>query len=62
MTKTKPTLHFAHANSYPAGTYRLFFEHLSEHYDIQALPMHAHNPAYPVDDGWKSLTRRVSRA
>jgi pimeloyl-ACP methyl ester carboxylesterase len=57
---TKPILHFAHANSFPAGTYRLFFEHLSEHYDIQALPMHAHNPAYPVDDGWKSLARELS--
>ncbi|HEY4073511.1 MAG TPA: alpha/beta hydrolase [Herbaspirillum sp.] len=57
---TKPILHFAHANSYPAGTYRLFFEQLREHYDIRALPMHAHNPAYPVDDGWKSLARELS--
>jgi pimeloyl-ACP methyl ester carboxylesterase len=55
-----PTLHFAHANSYPAGTYRLFFESLREHYDIQALPLHAHNPAYPVDDGWKSMGRELS--
>jgi pimeloyl-ACP methyl ester carboxylesterase len=59
---TKPILHFAHANSYPAGTYRLFFERLREHYDVRALPMHAHNPAYPVDDGWKSLARELSDA
>jgi pimeloyl-ACP methyl ester carboxylesterase len=57
---TKPILHFAHANSYPAGTYRLFFESLREHYDVRALPMHAHNPSYPVDDGWKSLARELS--
>jgi pimeloyl-ACP methyl ester carboxylesterase len=54
------TLHFAHANSYPAGTYRLFFEQLKKHYDVQALPLHAHDPAYPVDDGWKSLGRELT--
>src|SRR5471032_623930 len=51
----KPQLHFAHANSYPAGVYRQFFARLSEHYDIQTLPMHAHNPAYPVSDCWPHL-------
>ena len=56
----RPILHFAHANSFPAGTYRLFFEHLSAHYDVRALPLHAHNPAYPVDDGWKALSRELS--
>ncbi|MDB5775878.1 MAG: alpha/beta hydrolase [Herbaspirillum sp.] len=57
---TKPILHFAHANSYPAGTYRLFFERLRQHYDIHAMAMHAHNPDYPVDDGWTSLGRELS--
>jgi pimeloyl-ACP methyl ester carboxylesterase len=58
----KPILHFAHANSYPAGTYRLFFEQLGQHYDVRALPLHGHNPTYPVDDGWKSLARELSDA
>jgi pimeloyl-ACP methyl ester carboxylesterase len=57
---TNPILHFSHANSYPAGTYRLFFERLREHYDVRALPLHAHNPAYVVDDGWKSLGRELT--
>jgi pimeloyl-ACP methyl ester carboxylesterase len=52
---TKPLLHFAHANSYPAGTYRQFFERLRVHYDVRALDMHGHDPAYPVDDGWQAL-------
>lgn len=52
---TKPQLHFAHANSYPAGTYRRFFDLLSEDFDIQALDMHAHNPRYPVQTGWGAL-------
>jgi pimeloyl-ACP methyl ester carboxylesterase len=59
-TQILPILHFAHANSYPSGTYRLFFEQLRRHYDIRALPVHGHNPAYPVDDGWKALARELS--
>lgn len=50
-----PILHFSHANSYPAGTYGMFFEQLRQHYDVRALPLHAHNPRYPVDDGWRKL-------
>ena len=52
---TKPLLHFSHANSFPAGTYRQFFDQLSQYYRIQALDMHAHNPQYPVQDGWAAL-------
>lgn len=52
---SKPKLHFAHANSYPAGVYRQFFALLSEDFDIQSLDMHAHNPQYPVSDGWPHL-------
>lgn len=51
----KPILHFSHANSYPAGTYRQMFEQLAKDFDVQALDMHAHNPAYPVEDGWQKL-------
>ncbi|TWC71759.1 alpha/beta fold hydrolase [Herbaspirillum sp. SJZ099] len=54
-----PILHFAHANSYPAGTYGMFFEQLRQHYDVRALAMHAHNPRYPVDDGWRKLGREL---
>ncbi|MBP0599509.1 alpha/beta hydrolase [Herbaspirillum sp. LeCh32-8] len=54
-----PILHFAHANSYPAGTYGMFFEQLRRRYDVRALAMHAHNPRYPVDDGWRQLTQEL---
>jgi len=53
------TIHFSHANSYPAGTYRLLFEHLKKHYEVHALDMHAHNPAYPVTNGWTALEREL---
>jgi pimeloyl-ACP methyl ester carboxylesterase len=52
---SKPIIHFAHANSYPADTYRVFFNHLRQHYEVQALGMHAHNPNYPVRNGWHAL-------
>jgi pimeloyl-ACP methyl ester carboxylesterase len=55
----KPKLHFSHANSYPAGTYRRLFELLGQHYDISALDMHAHNPAYPVQTGWPQLVQEL---
>lgn len=51
----KPILHFSHANSYPAGTYRQLFEQLDKDFDVQALDMHAHDPRYPVQDGWHAL-------
>jgi pimeloyl-ACP methyl ester carboxylesterase len=56
---TRPILHFAHANSFPAGTYRVFFAHLREHYDAQSLDMHAHNPRYPVGNGWQALAQEL---
>lgn len=55
----KPILHFAHANSYPAATYRVLLDDLRRHYDVRALALHAHNPAYPVDDGWMNLAREL---
>jgi pimeloyl-ACP methyl ester carboxylesterase len=55
----KPKMHFCHANSYPAGTYRQLFSMLREDFDVQALEMHAHNPKYPVQDGWITLAQEL---
>jgi pimeloyl-ACP methyl ester carboxylesterase len=57
---TQPILHFVHANSFPAGTYRVLFEHLKKHYDVRALDLHAHNPKYPVSNGWPALARELT--
>ena len=56
---TLPQLHFAHANSYPAGTYRQLFSLLGQHYQVQALDMHGHDPRYPVTAGWPELVREL---
>ena len=52
---TRPLLHFAHGNSYPAGTYRRLLDALGEHYEVRTLDMHGHDPRYPVGDGWSAL-------
>lgn len=52
---SKPKLHFAHANSYPAGVYRQYFAALEQEFEIQALDMHGHHSDYPVSDGWPKL-------
>jgi pimeloyl-ACP methyl ester carboxylesterase len=54
-----PTLHFVHGNSFPTGTYNVFLENLKSHYQIRALEMHGHNPAYPVTDGWPELCKEL---
>jgi pimeloyl-ACP methyl ester carboxylesterase len=55
----KPLLHFSHANSYPAGTYRQLFELLRADFDVRALDMHGHDPAYPVGDCWQGLVEEL---
>jgi pimeloyl-ACP methyl ester carboxylesterase len=55
----KPLLHFSHANSYSAGTYRQLFDALRPDFDVRALDLHAHDPRYPVDDGWRALTAEL---
>lgn len=56
---TLPALHFVHGNSFPSATYRLLFKHLSAHYAVQSLPMHAHDPRYPVQNGWHHLMQEL---
>ena len=57
----KPSIHFAHANSFPAGTYRKLFSYLSDEFEIGFLERHAHNPLFPVDDGWIFLKEELRR-
>lgn len=59
MTMQKPLIHFAHANGIPSKTYQYLFDLLSDEFDIVYIPQLGTNPAYPVDDGWQSLTQQV---
>jgi pimeloyl-ACP methyl ester carboxylesterase len=50
-----PTLHFAHANGFPAPCYRKLFDLLGSQFDIGFLERAGHDPRFPVTDGWPHL-------
>lgn len=52
---SKETIHFAHANGFPAKTYSQLFSYLEDDFEIGYLERHAHNPKFPVADGWERL-------
>ncbi len=52
---SKETIHFAHANGFPAKTYNRLFSYLNDSFDLRYLERHAHNPVFPVTDGWHRL-------
>lgn len=37
----------------------MLFDHLEKHYEVRALAIHAHNPKYPVTNGWPALVREL---
>ena len=51
----KEIIHFAHANGFPAKTYSKLFSFLESDFEINYLLRHAHNPKFPVTDGWERL-------
>ncbi len=55
----RPTLVFSHANGFPGGSYRTFLAPFAEHFDVHPLDRLGHDPAYPVDAGWESLSRQL---
>jgi pimeloyl-ACP methyl ester carboxylesterase len=52
---SKKTIYFAHANGFPAKTYSKLFSYLEDDFEIEFLERHAHNPKFPVADGWERL-------
>ena len=49
------TIHFCHANGFPAKSYNVMLNALSEHYQVSYLDIHGHHPEYPVTDNWPHL-------
>ncbi len=47
---------FSHANSFPAGVYRVLFDAWrNAGFDVQALPRFGHDPRFPVTNNWPHL-------
>lgn len=52
---------FAHANSFPASTYRLLFSLLQERgYRVSAIERLGHDTRYPVTSNWPHLVRQLA--
>jgi pimeloyl-ACP methyl ester carboxylesterase len=56
----RATIHFAHANGFPAGTYSKMFSLLERQYVVMAIEKLGHDPRYPVDDNWQGLVRELA--
>ncbi|SFX06664.1 alpha/beta fold hydrolase [Marinospirillum alkaliphilum] len=54
-----PILHFAHANGFPAGSYRVLLEPLKTHWKVESLDRFGHNPTFPVDHNWQALVNEL---
>lgn len=53
---TTPTLVFSHANSFPAGCYRVLFERWrAAGWRVEALDRFGHDPRFPVTGDWRRL-------
>jgi pimeloyl-ACP methyl ester carboxylesterase len=52
---------FAHANSFPAGTYRLLFSLLQARgFAVHALDRFGHDTRYPVTNNWPHLVQQLA--
>lgn len=59
---SRPIIHFAHANGFPACTYTKLFSFLEPEFDIRFLERHGHDPRFPVNDGWDALKDELAAA
>lgn len=52
---------FSHANSFPAGTYRVLFESLhARGFTVHAPEKFGHAPQYPVSNNWPHLVQQLA--
>lgn len=52
---------FSHANSFPAGTYRVLFDELRERgFRVSAIERYGHDEKYPVSNNWPHLVQHLA--
>jgi pimeloyl-ACP methyl ester carboxylesterase len=59
MNSAKQTLHFSHANGFPAACYRKMFACLAPRFDISSINTIGHDPGFPVSDNWPHLVEEL---
>tara|TARA_R110000772_G_scaffold41665_10_gene96995 strand:+ start:2056 stop:2877 length:822 start_codon:yes stop_codon:yes gene_type:complete len=52
-------VHFAHANGFPAGSYRKLFGELNDEYDLFALEKFGHSNRFPISKNWRNQTQEL---
>ncbi len=52
-------IHFSHANSFPASSYRKLFAALAPEFEVGYIETLGHDPRYPVSDGWPHLVQQT---
>ena len=58
---TQLTINFAHANGFPAASYRQLFEHLPEQIEVLAKPRYGHEPHFPVSRNWDNQINEMAQ-
>jgi pimeloyl-ACP methyl ester carboxylesterase len=58
---TRPSIFFAHANGFPAGTYTKIFADLKRDFDLDFIDRLGHDPHFPVTDNWPRLREELRR-
>jgi pimeloyl-ACP methyl ester carboxylesterase len=52
---------FSHANSFPASTYGVLFEHLRKRgFKVRAVEKYGHSEQYPVTNNWPHLVQQLA--
>lgn len=49
------TIHFAHANGFPMGSYRTLFRYLEDQFKVQGISHIGHQARWPVGQNWDAL-------
>ena len=55
----KDTIHFSHANGFPAGSYKTLFSLLNTHFNIGSIDRLGHQSGFPVTDNWHLLEQEL---
>lgn len=59
MTPESHLLHFAHANGFPAGSYRKLFANFDKRIKVIALDKFAHSNSFPLNDNWENQVNEL---
>jgi len=62
LTSSPVTLHFAHANGFPADSYRYLFSILPQSWQIHALPKFGHSQRFPISRNWHNQREELAQS